>query len=87
MKRAGKKLLITYKFAIMKNSQITALGITVDADQPTFMNLRSEKGSGQAINRNSLGFEMNCTLHGEGGEMQFFPTKTEAKKALVEKLK
>lgn len=71
----------------MKNSQITALGITVDADQPTFMNLRSNKGSGQVINRTHLGFEMNCTLHGEEGEIQFFQTKTGAKKALVEKLK
>lgn len=70
----------------MKNSQIIARGISIDADQPTFMNLTSEHGSGQVINRNSLGFEMNCTLHGEDGDIQFFPTKTEAKKALVEKL-
>ena len=75
------------KFEIMKNSQITSLGITIDADQPAFLNLRSNKGSGQVINRNSLGFEMNCTIYGEQGEIQFFPTKTAAKAALVEKLK
>ncbi len=70
----------------MKNTQIIALGIRIDADQPSFMNLRSVKGSGQIINRNSLGWEMNCTLHGEQGDVQFFPTKSAAKAELVKRL-
>jgi len=61
--------------------------VTVDAQAKDFTNLRSENGWGQVVKSNpSLGWEMSFQSYTGETDGGFFKTKTEAIKALVEKL-
>lgn len=73
----------------MKNSQIIAAGITINADQPQYMNLFSHKGHGQVIDCGLLGYQMNYSPFSpdENSDVRYFDKKGDAKKALVDKLK
>ncbi len=70
----------------MTTNQIISAGIVIDTNEQSYINLSSEKGSGQVINRGTLGFEMNCTVDSQG-DVQFYPTKSAAKAELVSRLR